>query len=142
MGLKPYARGMFHQLRMMKDGVAEIRKLFLNATPLPHPPDRGTYLVEKAPPAEVLLHPGAADLLGPLGAQAAGLVGVWLADMEPGIAVNIEGGQVGVLRSEDVATYMPIMRLAREKSAVAVMPAVLSKEPGGTLRLRLGVSTR
>jgi hypothetical protein len=54
------ARGMFHQLVMMKRGVAEIRKLFLNAAPLPHPPDRGTYLVDKAPPAEVLLHPGAA----------------------------------------------------------------------------------
>jgi hypothetical protein len=133
---------MFHQLRMMKEGVAEIRNLFLNATPLPHPPDHGTYLVEKAPPAEVLLHPGAADLLGPLGAQAAGLVGVWLVDMEPGIAVNTEGGQAGVLRSEDVAVYMPIMRLAREKGAVAVMPAVLSEEPDGTLRLRLGVSTR
>ncbi len=90
----------------------------------------------------MLLHPGAADLLGPLGAQAVGLVGVWLADMEPGIAVNTEGGQVGVLRNEDVAIYMPIMRLAREKGAVAVMPAVLSKESDGTLRLRLGVSTR
>lgn len=58
------ARGIFHQLRLMAGGVAEIPKLFLNAKPLPHPPGRGTYLVEKPPPAEVLLHPGAEDLLG------------------------------------------------------------------------------
>ena len=137
-----YREGMLHQLGMMKRGVAEIRNLFLNAAPLPHPPDRGTYLVDKAPPAEVLLHPGAADLLGDLfGAQAAGLVGVWLADTGSGIAVNTEGGPIGVLRDGDVAAYMPIVRLAREKRAVAVMPAVLSKEPDGALRLRLGVST-
>jgi hypothetical protein len=137
------AREIFHQLRLMAGGVAEIPKLFLNAKPFPHPPGRGTYLVEKPPPAEVLLHPGAEDLLGsPPDTQAVGLVGVWLADTEEGIAVNTERGQVGMLRDEDMAAYLPIMRLAHEKEVVAVMPAVLSKEPGGTLRLRLGVSTR
>jgi hypothetical protein len=59
--------------------------------------------------------------------QAVGLVGVWLADTEEGIAVNTERGQVGMLRDEDMAAYLPIMRLAHEKEVVAVMPAVLSK---------------
>ena len=45
--------------------------------------------------------------------------------------MNTERGQVGMLRDEDVAAYLPIMRLAHEKEVVAVMPAVLSKEPGG-----------
>src|SRR6266487_3763465 len=107
------------------EGSVEIRKLFHNATPLPHPPGRGTYLVENAPQAEVLLHPGAGELLaGPPGAPAAGLVGVWLGNTEAGIAVNAQGGQVGVLRDEDVVAYTSIMRLANDKGAVPVMPAV------------------
>jgi hypothetical protein len=127
----------------MADGIAEIRKLFHSAAPLPHPPGRGTYLVENVPQAEVLLHPGAGELLaGPPGAPAAGLVGVWLGNTEAGIAVNTQGGQVGVLRDEDVVAYRSIMKLAHDKGAVPAMPAVLSEEPDGALRLRLGVSTR
>lgn len=141
-GRPGHSRGIFHQFRLMADGIAEIRKLFHNATLLPHPPGRGTYLVENVPQAEVLLHPGAGELLaGPLGAPAAGLVGVWLGNTEAGIAVNTQSGQVGVLRDEDVVAYRSIMGLAHDKGAVPVMPAVLSKEPDGALRLRLGVAT-
>jgi hypothetical protein len=67
---------------------------------------------------------------------------VWLGNTEAGIAVNTQGGQVGVLRDEDVVAYRSIMKLAHDKGAVPAMPAVLSEEPDGALRLRLGVSTR
>jgi hypothetical protein len=137
------ARTVFQQLRLVAEAIADVRNLFLNAKPLPHPPDRGTYLVEKAPPAEVVLHAEAVSLLqSASGVQATGLVGVWLENTEAGIAVYAEGGQVGVLRDEDVPAYLPIMRAAQQKGAVAVMPAVLSEEPGRHPRLRLGVSLK
>jgi hypothetical protein len=137
------SRGIFHQFRLMAYCLAEIRKLFHNATPLPHPPGRGTYLVENVPQAEVLLHPGAGELLAGLpGAPAAGLVGVWLGNTGAGISVNTQGGQVGVLRNEDVVAYRPMMGLAHDNGAVPVMLAVLSTGPDGALRLRLGVSAR
>jgi hypothetical protein len=126
---------------MIAGAIADIRKLFLDAKPLPHPPGRSTFLVETAPPAEVLLHPGALSLLrGASGLQAGGLVGVWLENTETGIAVHAEGGQVGVIRDEGVPAYLPITRAAEEKGAVAVLPAVLSEERGREPRLRLGVS--
>jgi len=136
------ARTVSQPFRLITGAIADTGKLFLRAKPLPHPPDRETYLVEKAPPAEVLLHPEAVPLLlGTSGLPPTGLVGVWLENTETGIAVCAQAGQVGVLRDEDARAYLPIMRVAQEKGAVPVMPAVLQDEPDG-LRLRLGVSPR
>jgi hypothetical protein len=39
---------------------------------------------------------------------------VWLGNTEAGITVNTQGGQVGVLRDEDVVAYRSIMRLVRQ----------------------------
>jgi len=139
------ARMVSQSFRMIAGAIADTRKLFLNAKPLPHPPGRSTFLVETAPPAEVLVHPGALSLLrGGSGLQAGGLVGVWLENTQTGIAVYAEGGQVGVIRDEDVPTYLPITRAAEEKGAVAVLPAVLLEERGRERepRLHLGVSIR
>ena len=79
------ARTVSQPFRLITGAIADTGKLFLRAKPLPHPPDRETYLVEKAPPAEVLLHPEAVPLLlGTSGLPPTGLVGVWLETRKPG----------------------------------------------------------